>query len=176
MIYAIFAIDNNGGMGYKNSLPWPALAEDMDWFRLHTLGHIVVMGRGTYNSQDMPRPLPNRINWVVSNSTLEPYMNGVNQSSNCPIKLCQQLELENPKKIIWVIGGAKIITSMTDIFDRMYVTHVKDDYICDTHINFSNLSKNYRKIYNKKSSKLLRKTSNIDTSYTLEYSIYEKLS
>jgi dihydrofolate reductase len=29
----ILSVDNNGGIGYKNGLPWPKLKEDLHWFK-----------------------------------------------------------------------------------------------------------------------------------------------
>jgi dihydrofolate reductase len=75
MINAIFAIDEEGGMGLDGSMPWPKNLKDLNWFKVHTIGHIVVMGRGTWDATDMPSPLPNRTNWVVT-STVGPALDG----------------------------------------------------------------------------------------------------
>ena len=59
----------NGGIGYQNKLPW-VLKDDMDEFRRITLTNsankenIVIMGKNTWES--IGRPLPNRINIIVS--------------------------------------------------------------------------------------------------------------
>jgi dihydrofolate reductase len=52
-------------IGLRNSLPWPALQEEMKFFREKTEGGIVVMGRRTFESLGQ-KPLRNRVNVVVS--------------------------------------------------------------------------------------------------------------
>jgi dihydrofolate reductase len=162
MINAIFAIDEEGGMGVNNSLPWGRQEKDLEWFKMHTVGHIVVMGRGTWDSYDMPSPLPRRTNWVVT-STVGPALNGAHIWDKDPIKLLYKLERENPSKIIWVIGGAKLLSSLVGVFDRLYVTHFFGEYGCDTKIDFTELSQGYSKIYNKE-------------HFGVEHAIYGKLS
>jgi dihydrofolate reductase len=51
-------------IGIENRLPWK-LPADMKWFRRHTLGKPVVMGRKTFESFG-GRPLPERLNIVVT--------------------------------------------------------------------------------------------------------------
>lgn len=66
-IYA--AVSTDGIYGVGNSLPWPMLTKDMEMFRKATVGHIVIMGRTTFNSlPEKYKPLPHRINIVISNS------------------------------------------------------------------------------------------------------------
>jgi hypothetical protein len=71
MICAIFATDASGAFAYDNGLPWPRNKEDMNFFKTLTTNQVVVMGRSTWDSKDMLRPLPNRTNIVVTNKPLE---------------------------------------------------------------------------------------------------------
>jgi dihydrofolate reductase len=66
MICSILAATNLGGIGNRGTLPWPKHTQDMIWFKEHTENQIVVMGRNTWDDPKMPKPLPNRINYVVS--------------------------------------------------------------------------------------------------------------
>jgi dihydrofolate reductase len=68
MIAAILASTNTGGIGLNGTLPWPKHSEDLKWFKEHTSNQIVVMGRKTWDDPMMPKPLPNRINCVVSSN------------------------------------------------------------------------------------------------------------
>lgn len=162
MINAIFAIDQEGGMGLDNSMPWPTNQQDLDWFKMHTVGHIVVMGNGTWNAKDMPTPLPGRINWVITSSK-DSNLYNVNVWNKNPIQLLFKLERETPSKTVWVIGGAKLLSSTEGVFDRLYVTHFNKTFKCDTKVDFTSLSLGYKKIYSKKYS-------------DMEHVIYEKLS
>ena len=66
MIVAIVAHGECGLIGNGNELPW-RLPEDLKLFKKHTTGHIVVMGRKTWESIPKKyRPLPNRYNIVIS--------------------------------------------------------------------------------------------------------------
>tara|TARA_A100001015_G_C14539119_1_gene537205 strand:+ start:53 stop:565 length:513 start_codon:yes stop_codon:yes gene_type:complete len=62
---AIVAVSQNGVIGKNGDLPW-RLAEDLKWFKKITMGHVVLMGRKTWDS--LPFPLPGRKNWVISRS------------------------------------------------------------------------------------------------------------
>lgn len=61
----IVATDPDGIIGVDGDLPWH-YPEDLKFFKVTTKDHIVVMGRVTYDS--IGKPLPNRLNIVVSSS------------------------------------------------------------------------------------------------------------
>ena len=68
MLEIIVAVGNYiVGKGYPigkdNKLPWKN-SNDLKWFRQNTEGNIVIMGRKTFES--IGKPLPNRINIVIS--------------------------------------------------------------------------------------------------------------
>lgn len=60
---AIAAMSENRVIGDGNAIPWH-LPEDFKWFKKTTTGHIVLMGRKTFES--IGRPLPNRKNLVLT--------------------------------------------------------------------------------------------------------------
>ena len=62
----ILACDLKGGIGYQNKLPWH-IPLDLSRFKSLTKNGVVVMGRKTWES--LPKkPLPNRVNVVISNT------------------------------------------------------------------------------------------------------------
>ena len=61
----IASVDNNWGIGYKGRLLC-RIPEDMRWFKEHTTGKVVVMGRATLESLPGSRPLAERVNIVIS--------------------------------------------------------------------------------------------------------------
>ena len=65
-IKAIAAVSLNGVIGKNGELPW-RLPGELKWFKKITLGHIIVMGRKTWES--LPSALPGRENWVLSRSS-----------------------------------------------------------------------------------------------------------
>ena len=65
----IAAICKNGGIGYKNKLPWK-LKNELQYFQKLTIGNgnnAVVMGKNTWLSIKH-RPLKDRDNIIISNS------------------------------------------------------------------------------------------------------------
>ena len=65
----IVAVDEQGGIGKNNDLMW-YLPADMKFFKETTSGHVVILGRKNYESiPERFRPLPNRLNIVISRNT-----------------------------------------------------------------------------------------------------------
>jgi dihydrofolate reductase len=62
---AIAAMSLNRVIGAGNRIPWH-LPEDFKWFKSVTLGHVLVMGRRTFES--IGRPLPGRETVVLTRS------------------------------------------------------------------------------------------------------------
>ena len=62
---AIAAMSLNRVIGRGNSIPWD-LPEDFEWFKKTTMGHVLVMGRRTFES--IGRPLPGRETIVLTGS------------------------------------------------------------------------------------------------------------
>ena len=63
IISHVVALSNNNVIGVDNNLPWN-LKTDLNHFKNYTTNKIIVMGRKTFES--IGRPLPNRLNFVVS--------------------------------------------------------------------------------------------------------------
>lgn len=133
MICTIFATDQVGTFGNRGTLPWPMHAEDMSWFQEHTLNQVVVMGRKTWDDPKMKKPLPDRINCVISNSQLE-YSTVKRLSGDYKSKI-KELQAIYPKKNIFILGGPDIIMDCKDLIDYAYVTHRKGAAFSDVRID-----------------------------------------
>lgn len=59
----VVAVADGGVIGKAGGLPWK-LPEDMRHFKAMTMGHVMIMGRKTWDS--IGRPLPGRQSFVVS--------------------------------------------------------------------------------------------------------------
>lgn len=106
-------------------MPWGDKPLDGTHFRSLTEGHIVVMGRKTFESMGS-KPLPNRTNVVLSNR-IQPEV----ITMNC-MKQVLALEIDSPQDL-WVIGGAKVFEAFLPYIDEMYVTTVGDEFEGDTY-------------------------------------------
>ena len=108
MIKSIFAVDYWGGMGLNGSLPWPHHSEDLQYFKEQTDGHVVVMGRKTWDDPKMPKPLPNRITYVATNRPLFGY-SGVKTIRGDLEQQILKIKDAHPDKTVWIIGGPDIL-------------------------------------------------------------------
>jgi len=131
MINAVFAVDRFGGMGFNGTLPWPHNAPDLANFQKLTTGHVIVIGRNSWDDPKIPKPLPNRIVYVVSNRTV----NNAGRIFGDVAKKVLELEKQHSDRIIWVVGGPTILKTCIDLFDEVYLTHFKDSYKIDTKID-----------------------------------------
>lgn len=115
--YPDFVIGNE----LLNSLPW-YLPEDLRHFKELTLGHVVIMGRKTFDS--IGRALPGRINCVLTSQVnLTPVHNVYFFSSREAIFRFIET-LEGRKKRVFVIGGAQVYRHFFDLCKVIHFTAV----------------------------------------------------
>lgn len=136
MIKAIMAIDHEWGIAKNGDMPWPKNKEDLNQFRLKTMGHNVVMGSKTWNSS-MPSPLPARRNYVVTNQPASNFI-GASGIINGDIN-DQVISLDrNSESDTWIIGGADIIKQTLPIIKEFHLTVIGlRIYNCDTFMDIS---------------------------------------
>src|SRR3990172_7027461 len=112
---AIAAMSLNRVIGVGNKIPWH-LPEDFKWFKKITTGHVIVMGRKTFES--IGQPLPNRETVVLSRS----------QFSTPGVKTIHSLEalpaLSDGREI-FICGGAQIYAQALPLCSDLYLTLVK---------------------------------------------------
>ena len=113
----IVAVADDWAIGRDNSLMWH-IAEDMKFFRTTTTGCPVIMGRRTWES--IGRPLPRRLNIVVSRSLEAPEGVLVAESLDRAYALAEESGAEK----CFVMGGGQIYRQAMESADRLYVTHV----------------------------------------------------
>ena len=96
----IAARARNGVIGHQNRMPWH-LPEDLKHLRQQTMGHVVLLGRKTWES--IGRPLPGRRMVVISRQSLT-LPEGVEQAAS-PDEAIARHAAEDE---IMVMGGAQI--------------------------------------------------------------------
>ena len=135
MICSILASTNLGGIGNRGTLPWPKHKEDLAWFKEHTTDQIVVMGRKTWDDPMMPKPLPNRTNYVVSSHHVaKEYQHQVRWIPSGPVDSIKEIQKNNPKQNVFVIGGKQLYDATEPIVERVYLTRMKGAWFTDTRI------------------------------------------
>ena len=108
----------NRVIGAGNKIPWD-LPEDFKWFKKMTTGHILVMGRRTFES--IGKPLPNRTTIVLTRSPKP--IAGV-----WTIAELNQLEPTDPQfagREIFICGGAQVYEQALPLCSDLYLTLVK---------------------------------------------------
>ncbi len=116
---AIAAMSDKRVIGQDNRLPWH-LPADLRHFKALTTGHPIIMGRKTYDS--IGRPLPNRVNIIITRNTSFQVPAGCIQA-NSPEEALAKAEAI-PCTEIFVIGGANIYQQTLPLVSRLYLTMV----------------------------------------------------
>ena len=118
----IVAMDQQRGIGIKNTLPWK-LPEDLAHFKRLTTGRSIIMGRKTFDS--IGRPLPNRTNIVVTRNAAWKH-----EGATHALFLAGAIALL-PDGHGYVIGGADIYRQTMSLADTLIVTEIGGVYDCD---------------------------------------------
>src|SRR6185436_5828640 len=120
MIIGIVAVDRNGAIGKGGKLPWHYSA-DLKFFKETTTGNAIVMGSKTWRS--IGRPLPNRLNVVLSRSERIDYPSVMQLASTEEVvELSKYLNRD-----VYIIGDAKTYELLSDLIERWIVTDIPID-------------------------------------------------
>lgn len=124
-ISLIVAMDENGLIGAKGSMPWH-LPADLRHFKQTTMGKPILMGRRTHES--IGKPLPGRENLVL---TRDP---GYRASGCQTVGSFEQAQdfLGGRAGEIVVIGGAQIYALALPVAHRIYLTRIHAVFDGDT--------------------------------------------
>jgi len=127
----IVAVAHDNVIGKDNDLVWH-LPKDMKFFMDTTLNHYVIMGRRNYDSiPEKYRPLKNRTNVVVTRKMDF-------KAPNCVVVNSIQEGIDaakaNGDKECFIIGGGQIYAESLekDMVDKMYITHIDQEFEGDT--------------------------------------------
>ena len=115
---AIAAMSLNRVIGSANKIPWH-LPEDFKWFKQKTTGHVIVMGRRTFES--IGRPLPNRTTIVLSRAGTE--IPAVVTMTGLEELISRVAEFAGRE--IFICGGAQIYAQSLDLCSDLFLTLVK---------------------------------------------------
>ncbi|HJQ69532.1 MAG TPA: dihydrofolate reductase [Blastocatellia bacterium] len=126
IVSLIVAMDERGGIGKGNRLPW-RLSTDLKRFRELTMGHHIIMGRKTFES--IGRALPGRQTVIVTrNLDLEVEGCLIAHSLDEALQLAEQ----RAETEAFVCGGAEIYAWSIERADRIYLTEVHTVVEADT--------------------------------------------
>lgn len=139
MIRAILACDGQGGIARNSVMPWPRNKKDLQHFQSLTKDHIVVMGRKTWEAPDMPSPLPNRTNIVVTRDTNFQ----TNSASPMSDRVIERLTSLAKTSTVFVIGGADLFEQLIDVIDVLHLSRITGHYDCDTFLPLAKINQRF---------------------------------
>ena len=151
MIKAIMAVDDEGGISKNGSMPWPKNTEDLKHFKNTTFNGIVIMGRLTWIDPQMPTPLKDRINILVTSKSPSLYPGADRYISGDLVSNINKIISEYEKKKIWLIGGVNLINQVFHLIDTFFITHIRGKFNCDKKLDLDKI-KNNMKVFRSKPS------------------------
>ncbi len=105
----------NRVIGAGGKIPWH-LPEDFKWFKATTTGHVIVMGRKTFES--IGKPLSNRTTIVLSRSAFS--HPGVQT-----VRSLDELSGMVADREVFICGGAQVYEQALPLCSDLYLTLVK---------------------------------------------------
>ncbi len=113
---AIAAMSLNRVIGRAGQIPWH-LPEDFKWFKHLTMGHVLVMGRRTFES--IGRPLPGRQTIVLTRSGWQhPGVTTAAGLGALPLP-------SGDSRTVFICGGAEVYAQALPLCSDLYLTRLK---------------------------------------------------
>jgi len=116
----LVAFDENRVIGKNNALIWHIPA-DLKRFKALTTGHVIIMGRKTFES--IGRPLPNRTTVVISRQQ-DLKIEGVILAHSVEEAILKAKSISRDD--IFIVGGAEIYQLSLPLADQILVTQLHD--------------------------------------------------
>jgi len=120
MISMIAAMTTDRVLGKAGQLPWH-VPGDLKNFKKVTTGHVIVMGRKTFDA--VGRPLPKRRNIVISRSMSK--QKGIEVYRDVPSAMAHAVR---DGEDVFIVGGAEIYLACMPYADTMHLSFIKDSY------------------------------------------------
>lgn len=105
----------NRVIGAGGRIPWH-LPEDFRWFKQVTMGHVLVMGRKTFES--IGRALPGRETWVLSRA-------GFTHPHVRTLGSLEEARALAGQRRVFICGGAQVYAEALPLCSEVYLTLVK---------------------------------------------------
>ncbi len=118
------AVAANRAIGKDNDLLWH-ISNDLKWFKKHTSGNPVIMGKKTWDSLPI-KPLPKRTNIIISDNPDDRF-----EKCHTAGSIEQAIEKMDSKKENFIIGGGSIYKQFLPRAQKLYLTQVHREYEAD---------------------------------------------
>ena len=144
----------NRAIGTGNALPWN-IPEDFKYFKTKTLGHIVVMGRKTFDS--IGKPLPGRPHIIITRNRDWTYpgvhvvqtVDGVTQKAKQLLDESIRIGKPLPEEV-FICGGSEIYELFLPQTKKIYLTEIDAEFAGDAYFpkwpksEFSEVARDHR--------------------------------
>ena len=118
IISLIAAVDEDGGIGLDNQIPWH-LPADLTRFKELTMGHHLVVGRKTF--QSIGSALVGRQMIIL---TRNPEFMAPDSYTSASLNEALAMAENAGENEVFIIGGAEIYQEALPLADRLYLTRV----------------------------------------------------
>lgn len=151
-IKLIACLDINKGIGYKQELLFN-IKEDMQRFKELTTGNsdvpnIVIMGRRTF--QSLPKPLPNRVNVVLTRNVEFSHPPEVFVMDSVE-KIVNHYRSGVQDRDLFIIGGFEVYNAFLPYADEVHLTMVdKEAENVDTYFPYALLKQHFKAVESEK--------------------------
>jgi dihydrofolate reductase len=118
-------MDEKGGIGHGNRLPWH-LSSDLKRFKSLTMGHHLIMGRKTFGS--IGKILPGRTMIIVTHDI------GYHPEGCIVVNSIEEalrIAMEAHEIEVFIIGGGEVFKQTINIANKIYLTNVHVDAKAD---------------------------------------------
>ena len=123
-ISIIVAVARNWAIGMNNQLLWH-IPEDFRWFKKHTAGHPVVMGRRTWESLPV-KPLKGRKNIVITDDPRDCF-----PGTFCVGSIEEAVNQMDTEEENFIIGGGMVYRQFLPLAQKVYLTVVDREFDAD---------------------------------------------
>ncbi len=131
ILSSIAACATNRVIGKGGGLPWN-IPEDMEYFKAKTKGHIIVMGRKTFESFG-GKLLPNRLHIILTQQKDFSFTGAhVFHDPRQAMRFCAA-RASGWGDEVFCIGGAEIYSLLMPFTSRIYLTEIEEAYEGDTY-------------------------------------------
>ena len=156
MLSIIVAKAKNNIIGKDNKLLWN-LPEDLKRFKKLTTGHVIIMGRKTFES--IGRVLPNRKHIIFSQNKGLKYEDENVEVVHSMLEIKEYIDNDEEN---FVIGGAMIYNLLMPYVNKMYITQIDKEFEGDAF--FPKIDEEKWKIVEEEND-LINEESNLNFSY-----------
>ena len=117
-----------GEIGKDDKLLW-SVPQELRWFKQQTLGHVVLMGRKTFDS--LPKKLDRR-SVLKCTRQLDDYGNDLDWCLTRASEISDMLNTD----CIYIAGGGQLYESTNQFVDEVFITKINKIYtFADTYYN-----------------------------------------